>query len=140
MIHFTYNTDFSLNNESAVAKLLDTIIVSKGKSIDKLFFYFVSETKMQQVNSNHLNHDFVTDVITFDYSDDKVIRAEAFICPSEVLKNAKRYKQHAENEVVRVILHALLHVLGYDDKTKNSRQEMRKQEDSFLASFNKKHK
>ena len=140
MIHFTYNTDFSLNNESAVAKLLDTIIVSKGKSIDKLFFYFVSETKMEQVNSNHLNHDFVTDVITFDYSDDKVIRAEAFICPSEVLKNAKRYKQHAENEVVRVILHALLHVLGYDDKTKNSRQEMRKQEDSFLAAFNKMHK
>ena len=140
MIHFTYNTDFSLNNESAVAKLLDTIIVSKGKSIDKFFFYFVSETKMQQVNSNHLNHDFVTDVITFDYSDDKVIRAEAFICPSEVLKNAKRYKQHAENEVVRVILHALLHVLGYDDKTKNSRQEMRKQEDSFLAAFNKMHK
>ena len=140
MIHFTYNTDFSLNNESAVAKLLDTIIVSKGKSIDKLFFYFVSETKMQQVNSNHLNHDFVTDVITFDYSDDKVIRAEAFICPSEVSKNAKRYKQPAENEVVRVILHALLHVLGYDDKTKNSRQEMRKQEDSFLAAFNKMHK
>ena len=140
MIHFTYNTDFSLNNESAVAKLLDTIIVSKGKSIDKLFFYFVSETKMQQVNSNHLNHDFVTDVITFDYSDDKVIRAEAFICPSEVLKNAKRYKQHAENEVVRVILHALLHVLGYDDKTKNSRKEMRKQEDSFLAAFNKMYK
>ena len=140
MIHFTYNTDFSLNNESAVAKLLDTIIVSKGKSIDKLFFYFVSETKMQQVNSNHLNHDFVTDVITFDYSDDKVIRAEAFICPSEVLKNAKRYKQPTENEVVRVVLHALLHVLGYDDKTKNSRQEMRKQEDSFLAAFNKMHK
>ena len=140
MIHFTYNTDFSLNNESAVAKLLDAIIVSKGKSIDKLFFYFVSETKMQQVNSNHLNHDFVTDVITFDYSDDKVIRAETFICPSEVLKNAKRYKQPIENEVVRVVLHALLHVLGYDDKTKNSRQEMRKQEDSFLAAFNKMHK
>ena len=140
MIHFTYNTDFSLNNESAVAKLLDTIIVSKGKSIDKLFFYFVSETKMQQVNSNHLNHDFVTDVITFDYSDDRGISAEAFICPSEVLKNAKRYKQPTENEVVRVILHALLHVLGYDDKTKNSRQEMRKQEDSFLAAFNKMHK
>ena len=77
MIHFTYNTDFSLKNESAVAELLDTVIVSKGKSIDKLFFYFVSETKMQQVNSNHLNHDFVTDVITFDYSDDKAIRAEA---------------------------------------------------------------
>ena len=140
MIHFTYNTDFSLNNESAVAKLLDTIIVSKGKSIDKLFFYFVSETKMQQVTRNHLNHDFVTDVITFDYSDDKVIRAEPFICPSEVLKNAKRYKQSIENEVVRVVLHALLHVLGYDDKTKNSRQEMRKQEDSFLAAFNKMHK
>ena len=140
MIHFTYNTDFSLKNESAVAELLDTVIVSKGKSIDKLFFYFVSEPKMQQVNNNHLNHDFVTDVITFDYSDDKAIRAEAFVCPEEVFKNAQRHSQSIENEMVRVLLHAVLHVLGYDDKSKESRQEMRKQEDRFLSVFKKKHK
>ena len=60
--------------------------------------------------------------------------------PEEVLKNAKRYSQASENEVIRVLLHAVLHVLGYDDKSKESRQEMRKQEDHFLAVFNKKHK
>ena len=79
-------------------------------------------------------------MITFDYSDDKAISAEAFVCPEEVLKNAKRYSQTSENEVIRVLLHAVLHVLGYDDKSKESRQEMRKQEDRFLAIFNKKHK
>ena len=79
-------------------------------------------------------------MITFDYSDDKTISAEAFVCPEEVLKNAKIYSQLPENEVVRVLLHAVLHVLGYDDKSKESRQEMRKQEDHFLAIFNKKHK
>ena len=140
MIHFTYNTDFSLNNEPAVAELIKTVAVSKGKSIDKFFYHFVSETKIQQVNNDHLKHNFVTDVITFDYSDDKVISAEAFVCPEEVFKNAKRYSQPTEYEVVRVLLHAVLHVLGYDDKSKESRQKMRKQEDHFLAIFNKKHK
>ena len=140
MIHFTYNTDFFLNNEPEVAELINTVAVSKGKSIDKFFCHFVSETKIQQVNNDHLKHNFVTDVITFDYSDDKTISAEAFVCPEEVLKNAKKYNQTAENEVVRVLLHAVLHVLGYDDKSKESRQEMRKQEDHFLAIFNKKHK
>ena len=140
MIHFTYNTDFFLNNEPEVAELINTVAISKGKSIDKFFYHFVSETKIQQVNNDHLKHNFVTDVITFDYSDDKTISAEAFVCPEEVLKNAKKYNQTAENEVVRVLLHAVLHVLGYDDKSKESRQEMRKQEDHFLAIFNKKHK
>ena len=140
MIHFTYNTDFFLNNEPEVAELINTVAISKGKSIDKFFCHFVSETKIQQVNNDHLKHNFVTDVITFDYSDDKTISAEAFVCPEEVLKNAKKYNQTAENEVVRVLLHAVLHVLGYDDKSKESRQEMRKQEDHFLAIFNKKHK
>ena len=140
MIHFTYNTDFFLNNEPAVAELINTAAISKGKSIDKFFYHFVSETKIQQVNNDHLKHNFVTDVITFDYSDDKTISAEAFVCPEEVLKNAKRYRQPAENEVIRVLLHAVLHVLGYDDKSKESRQDMRKQEDHFLAIFNKKHK
>ena len=140
MIHFTYNTDFFLNNEPEVAELINTVAVSKGKSIDKFFYHFVSETKIQQVNKDHLKHDFVTDVITFDYSNDKEISAEAFVCTSEVFKNAKRYGQPIENELVRVLLHAALHVLGYDDKSKESRQEMRKQEDHFLAIFNKKHK
>ena len=140
MIHFTYNTDFSLNSEHAVAELINSVAISKGKSIDKFFYHFVSETKIQQVNKEHLKHDFVTDVITFDYSNDKEICAEAFVCASEVFKNAKRYGQPIENEMVRVLLHAVLHVLGYDDKSKASSQEMRKQEDRFLAVFNKKHK
>ncbi|GIS21245.1 MAG: endoribonuclease YbeY [Bacteroidota bacterium] len=140
MIHFTYNTDFFLNNEPEVAELINIVAISKGKSIDKFFYHFVSETKIQQVNNDHLKHNFVTDVITFDYSDDKTISAEAFVCPEEVLKNAKIYSQPPENEVIRVLLHAVLHVLGYDDKSKESRQEMRKQEDHFLAIFNKKHK
>ncbi len=140
MIRFTYNTDFTLSDESAVAELLNTVAVSKGSSIVKFFFHFVSEAKIQQVNNDHLKHDFVTDVITFDYSVNKEISAEAFVCPSEVLKNANIYGQPFENEMVRVLLHSVLHVLGYDDKTQESRQEMRSQEDCFLSVFSKKHK
>ena len=140
MIHYIYNTHYLIEDEPAITAMLKTVASSKGKVINKFFFHFVSESKIQKLNKDHLTHDYVTDVITFDYSDDKAINAEAFICPSEVLKNAKRYNQPAENEVVRVVLHALLHVLGYDDNTKESRKEMRKQEDSFIAAFNKRHK
>ena len=140
MIHFTYNTDFSLEHELAITDLLNTVALSKGKSINKFFFHFVSEAKIQKVNNDHLAHDFVTDVITFDYSEGNEINAEAFVCPAEALKNAKKYKQSLENEIVRVVLHALLHVLGYDDKTEKSRKEMRDQGDCFLAVFNKKYK
>ena len=140
MIHYIYNTHYLIEDEPAITAMLKTVASSKGKVINKFFFHFVSESKIQQLNKDYLTHDFVTDVITFDYSEDKAINAEAFICPSEVLKNAKRYNQPVENEVVRVVLHALLHVLGYDDNTKKSRKEMRKQEDSFIAAFNKRHK
>ena len=140
MIHFTYNTSFSLEHELAITDLLNTVAVTKGKSINKLFFHFVSEAKIQQVNNDHLAHDFVTDVITFDYSEGEEINAEAFVCPPEVLKNAKTYKQSFDNEIVRVLLHALLHVLGYDDKTEKNRKEMREQEDCFLSVFKKKYK
>ena len=92
-----------MNNESEVAELINTVAVSKGKSIDKFFYHFVSEAKIHEVNNDHLKHNFVTDVITFDYSDDKAISAEAFVCPEEVLKNAKRYSQTSENEVIRVL-------------------------------------
>ena len=140
MIHFKYSTNFSLDDELSVIKLLRSVALSNGKEIKKFFFYFVSEDEILKVNSNHLNHNFVTDVITFDYSEGKDINAEAYICPSEVLKNATIYKETPENEVVRVVLHALLHVVGYDDKTMESKQEMRRQEDSYLAVFKKKHK
>ncbi len=140
MIRFKYSTNFSLDNEPSVIKLLRSVALSNGKEINKFFFYFVSEEEIKKVNNNHLNHNFVTDVITFDYSEDKYINAEAYICPSEVFKNARIYKQIPENEVIRVVLHALLHIVGYDDKTKESKQDMRKQEDSYLAVFKKKHK
>tara|TARA_S200000501_G_scaffold216230_2_gene202924 strand:+ start:1563 stop:1985 length:423 start_codon:yes stop_codon:yes gene_type:complete len=140
MICFKYSTNFSLDDELSVIKLLRSVALSNRKEIKKFFFYFVSEEEILKVNNNHLNHNFVTDVITFDYSEGKDIKAEAYICPSEVFKNARIYKQTLENEVVRVVLHALLHVVGYDDKTNERKQEMRKQEDSYLAVFKKKHK
>ena len=140
MIPFTHNTSLSLVHELVITDLLKTIARSKGKSINKLFFHFVSEAKIQQVNNDHLAHDFVTDVITFDYSEGKEINAEAFVCPPEVFKNSKTYNQSSEKETVRVLLHALLHVLGYDDKSEENRKEMREQEDSFLAVFNQNHK
>ena len=140
MICFKYSTNFSLDDELSVIKLLRSVALSNRKEIKKFFFYFVSEEEILKVNNNHLNHNFVTDVITFDYSEGKDIKAEAYICPSEVFKNARIYKQTLENEVVRVVLHALLHVVGYDDKTNERKQEMRKQEDSYLAVLKKKHK
>ena len=140
MIDFIHTTPFLLKNTEELRKLLLHVSIQEGYTLSQFYFHFVSADEITRINKNHLSHDYATDVITFDYSTDKELKAEAYICPEVVQSNAKKYRQTLENEMVRVLLHSVLHVLGYDDKTQESRQEMRNQEDCFLSVFSKKHK
>ena len=95
----------------------------------------MSKTKITEINKTHLSHNYSTDVITFDYSDSNTIVAEAFVCPEEILLNAESFSQSVEDETVRVVIHALLHLCGYDDKTKTGSNEMRAKEDFYINEY-----
>ena len=135
MIKFNYTTGFVLQNEKPINKLMVFLSIKEGVTISKLLYHFVSKTKITEINKTHLSHNYSTDVITFDYSDDNTIIAEAFICPEEVMSNAERFSQSIEDEVVRVLVHAALHLCGHNDKTKAGSAEMRTKEDFYINEY-----
>lgn len=127
-----FNTgEVKFNSEAAESRLL---ILAKGEGvrIKKLHYSFVSREIIQEINREHLSHDYETDVITFDYSEGNLIVGEIYLCPSVILENSKNHSVSFEEEILRVVLHGLLHLIGYDDQTPKQILEMREKEDEYL--------
>ena len=135
MIDFIHNTPFVLKSTEEIRKLLLHVALQEGYVLSQFYFHFVSPEEITRINKNHLSHDYATDIITFDYSTDKELKAEAYICPEEVHSNAKKYSQTTENEMIRVLIHALLHVCGHDDKADESKLKMRNKEDLYIKIY-----
>ena len=117
-------------------KILDETIVffanKSGFKIEKLEYNFVDLNAMRSLNVDFLNHDNHTDILTFDYSEEKNLIAEVYISLSMMRENAKKYNQSVDNECVRLISHGLFHCLGYKDKTPGEKAVMRKMEEEFI--------
>ncbi len=117
-------------------KILEETIVffanKNGFKIEKLEYNFVDLNAMRSLNVDFLNHDNHTDIITFDYSEEKNLIAEVYISLSMMRENAKKYNQSVDNECVRLIAHGLFHCLGYKDKTLGEKTVMRKMEEEFI--------
>ena len=115
--------------------LEETIFYFANKSgfkIEKLEYNFVDLNAMRSLNVDFLSHDNHTDIVTFDYSEEKNLIAEVYISVSMMRENAKKYKQSIDNECVRLISHGLFHCLGYKDKTSGEKAVMRKKEEEFI--------
>jgi len=102
------------------------------KSTGDISVVFCSDEYLLEINKKFLSHDYFTDVITFDYSSPKYISGDIFISIHTVRANSLLYKQDFSTELYRVIIHGILHLLGYKDKTKTQRQTMRLKEDFYL--------
>jgi len=117
-------------------KILEETIVffanKSGFKIEKLEYNFVDLNAMRALNVDFLNHDNHTDILTFDYSEEKNLIAEVYISLSMMRENAKKYNQSVDNECVRLISHGLFHCLGYKDKTPGEKAVMRKMEEEFI--------
>lgn len=135
MIDFIYTSDFVLSDQEQLRKLLLSISEQEGYTLSQLCYHFVSTEKIISINSSHLSHNYATDVITFDYSTGKTLTVEAYVCCEQVYINAKTHTQTFENEMVRVLIHALLHVCGYDDKTTIASEKMTEREDFYINEY-----
>ena len=117
-------------------KILEETIVyfanKSGFKIKKLEYNFVDLSVMRSLNVDFLNHNNHTDILTFDYSEEKNLIAEVYISLSMMIENAKKYNQSVDNECVRLISHGLFHCLGYRDKTPGEKAVMRKIEEEFI--------
>ena len=124
---------------TAVQRVLTAFIIDKGFGIDQLVYNFVSKERLLELNKIYLNHDTHTDVITFDYTMNKQLKADVYISLWAVAISAKEESQSIENECLRVISHAALHCMGMQDKTLNQKKQMRVKENEFIKLFHVKH-
>ncbi len=108
------------------------LLSKEGRSCGDLSIVFCSDNYILKINREYLTHNFYTDIITFDYSEDQIISGDLFISIDRVKENALKYKVSFQEELTRVILHGVLHLSGYNDGTKSEREEMRIKEDFYL--------
>lgn len=132
---FSEEIDFVLENESQYKEWLNTIFVTYNIDNQLINYIFCSDDYLLEVNKTHLNHDYLTDIITFDMRDAKSapLEADIFISIDRVKENAEEATKPFSNELYRVMAHGVLHLIGYNDKTPEEQVEMRLQEDKCLA-------
>lgn len=127
-------------NQTVLENTIIDLVGSIGYSIEKLSYNFVSKQDLLKLNKKFLKHNTNTDVITFDYSLNKALKAEIFISMWAVETSAVELGQSIKNETLRVISHGVLHCMGFKDKTANQIKTIREKEDEFIEMFHVKQK
>ena len=135
MIEFNYETDFKLENEEIVQKGISACIDSYGFKEGELNYIFCDDDYLLKLNVEFLEHDTLTDIISFDYTMGKLISGDIFISVERVRENADLFNQTFDNELNRVIIHGVLHYMGFKDKNPKDKELMRTEEDKCLALF-----
>ena len=138
-IDYVYNTDFQLKNEKKISKWLNKAVISECFSIGDLVYAFFNDNDLKDLNNSYLGHDCFTDVISFNDSEGTVLSGNIAISVDRVLDNSKKFKTSFEDEMLRVMVHGLLHFMGYDDSTDLETKQMRDKEDNNLKSFHVEH-
>ena len=135
MIDFVYNTDFRLANKEIFTRWLISVANDEGYLIDTLVFLFVDDKEILEMNQKFLKHDYYTDVITFGDLEDKKISGDIAISIERVLDNSKTYGVEFEDELKRVMVHGLLHIMGYNDKASDDKSVMSQKENKAMKMF-----
>ncbi|MBT8274212.1 MAG: rRNA maturation RNase YbeY [Bacteroidia bacterium] len=135
MISFNFETDFQLENEAQISNWISETIASEGCKEGELNYVFCDDSYLHKLNVEFLNHDTLTDIISFDYSVGKELHGDIYISVDRVQENAIEFKVEFEEELQRVIIHGLLHLCGYKDKAEKDAKEMRLKEDLYLKTL-----
>jgi len=139
MISFNYEIEFQLDNEDRYASWISNVIVSENKKEGDINYIFCDDEYILEINKQYLNHDYYTDIISFDYSVGNELHGDIFISIDRVRENAVEYNVTLEEELKRVIIHGVLHYCGYKDKSEEEELLMRVKEDEKIKMFHVEH-
>ena len=133
--YFFEDTDFKLKNKTKIKKWLKLVAESEVFSLGALSVIFCSDNYILDINQRFLQHDYFTDIITFDYSEGEKISGDLYISVDSVRENSIEYETEFEEELHRVIVHGVLHLIGYDDHTDEDIRTMRSKENYYLSLY-----
>jgi probable rRNA maturation factor len=140
MISFNYENEFELQNEDQIATWISTVILSENKKEGDINYIFCDDEYLLNLNEQYLDHDTLTDIISFDYSVGNELHGDIFISVERVRENAQDFNVTFEEELKRVLVHGVLHYCGYKDKSEEDEQLMRSKEDEKIKMFHVEHK
>ena len=133
MISFNYETDFILEHEAQFSAWISKAIQEESCKEGEINYIFCSDDYLHKINVDFLDHDTLTDIISFDYSVGKELHGDIYISVDRVKENADDFKVSFEDEISRVMIHGVLHYCGYKDKTNKDQEVMTAKEDYYLS-------
>lgn len=139
MISFNYETDFELENEAQYEEWISRIIESEGFDEGEINYIFCDDEYLHKINVEYLDHDTLTDIISFDYTVGNVLQGDIFVSVERVQDNAKDFNVSFEEELKRVLSHGVLHYCGYKDKSPEDEALMRSKEEEKMQMFHVEH-
>lgn len=123
-------------NENLISLWIEQIIKKYNRRVGEINYIFCSDNYLIEINRQYLEHDYYTDIITFDYTEENTISGDVFISVDRVIENSLFFKEGFDNELKRVISHGVLHLIGIKDKTEVEKREMRDAEDKCIMLIN----
>jgi len=134
-INFYSENEFNLEDEARYASWIENVITSEGKSLEEISYIFCDDEYLLKINMEYLDHDTYTDIVTFDYSVGKTLHGEIYISTERVHENSETFGVKFEDELRRVLVHGVLHLSGYKDKTVEEAALMRSKEEEKMELF-----
>ena len=139
MISFNYELDFKLEDEQLYSDWISKVISSENKNEGEINYIFCDDDYLIELNQQYLDHDTLTDIISFDYSIGNELHGDIFISVERVRENAIDFKVQFKEELKRVLVHGVLHYCGYKDKNEEDENLMRQKEEEKMKMFHVKH-
>ncbi|WP_407482481.1 rRNA maturation RNase YbeY [Elizabethkingia meningoseptica] len=135
MINYFYENVSPISDEDKRAQWLEDLILNEGKKPGDINYILCNDEYLLEINRQYLDHDYYTDIITFDYCKGKIISGDIFLSLQRVLDNASILETKQEEELNRVLAHGILHLCGYKDKTEEEQKLMRSKEDFYIGKY-----
>ena len=134
-ISFHYETDFLLENTESFIRWIKNVISEENKELGEVNYIFCDDNYLLEKNIKYLDHDTLTDIITFNYCEGDIISSDIMISVERVMENSSIFENSFSEELNRVMIHGILHLIGYNDKTDGEKEIIRKKEDYYINKF-----
>ena len=134
-IEFHYENDFRIEESKTYRLWIDRVIHSENFKTGSINYIFCEDDYLNIIHQKYLKKEYLTDIITFDYVENDIVSGDIFISIERVRENAEMYQVEFENELLRVMSHGLLHLMGYDDRSEKDKTLMREKEEEKIKMF-----